>query len=80
MTKLGDSQQKKKKEKRTCQTVDFAVLPDHRLKLKESKKRDSYLDYHVLAFREQEPTDMVKTKWSYYPLCDASSLSVSTSS
>ena len=24
--------------------VDFAILTDHRVKLKESKKRDNYLD------------------------------------
>ena len=35
---------KKKKKKRTCRIVDFAVPADHRLKLKEGKKRDKYLD------------------------------------
>ena len=35
---------KKKKEKRSCRTVDFAVLVDHRVKLKENEKRDKYLD------------------------------------
>ena len=40
MTKPCDSQQKK----RTWQVVDFALLVDHRVKLKESKKRDRYLD------------------------------------
>ena len=29
---------------RTCRIVDFAVLADHRVKLKESKKKDKYLD------------------------------------
>ena len=28
----------------TCKTVDFAVLADHRIKLKECKKKDKYLD------------------------------------
>ena len=32
------------KKKRTCKIVDFAVRPDHRLKLKESEKKDKYLD------------------------------------
>ena len=32
------------KEKRASWIVDFAVLADHRVKLKESKKRDKYLD------------------------------------
>ena len=33
-----------KKKKRTCQIVDFAVPADNRVKLKESKKSDKYLD------------------------------------
>ena len=32
------------KKKRTCKIVDFAVPADHRIKLKECKKRDKYLD------------------------------------
>ena len=32
------------KRKRTCKIVDFAVLADHRIKLKESEKKDKYLD------------------------------------
>ena len=32
------------KKKRTCRIVDFAVLADHRIKLKESEKKDEYLD------------------------------------
>ena len=31
-------------KRRTCQIVDFAVPADHRVKLKESKKKDNYLD------------------------------------
>ena len=37
MTRLSDSLQKKKK---ACPTVDLAILADHRIKLKESEKRD----------------------------------------
>ena len=29
-----------KKKKRTCKIVDFAVLADHRIKLKECEKKD----------------------------------------
>ena len=29
---------------RTCKIVDFAVLADHRIKLKESEKKDKYRD------------------------------------
>ena len=32
------------KRKRICKIVDFAVPPDHRLNLKESEKKDKYLD------------------------------------
>ena len=31
-------------EKRTCRIVNFAVSADHRVKLKESEKRDKYED------------------------------------
>ena len=31
-------------EKRTCKIVDFAVPADHRIKLKDSEKKDKYLD------------------------------------
>ena len=34
----------KKKKKRICKIVDFDVLADHRIKLKESEKKDKYLD------------------------------------
>ena len=36
--------QQKKKKKRTCKIIDFAVLADHRIKLKECEKKDKYLD------------------------------------
>ena len=38
MTRRYDSQQK------TCRIVDFDVPADHRVKFKESKKKDKYLD------------------------------------
>ena len=31
-------------KKRICKIVDFAVLADHRIKLKECKKKDKYFD------------------------------------
>ena len=40
MIKPYNNQQKK----RTCRIVDFAVLADHRIKLKESKKKDKDLN------------------------------------
>ena len=33
------------KKKRTCKIVDFAVLADHRIKLKECEKKDKYLNF-----------------------------------
>ena len=39
-TRPYNNQQKTK----TCKIVDFAVSADHRIKLKESEKRDKYLD------------------------------------
>ena len=32
------------KKKRNLPRVDFAVLVDHRIKMKESEKKDKYLD------------------------------------
>ena len=32
------------KKKRTCKSVDFAIPADHRIKLKESEKKNKYLD------------------------------------
>ena len=34
----------KKKKKRICKIVNFAVSADHRIKLKECEKKDKYLD------------------------------------
>ena len=39
MTRLNNS-----KKKRTCLIIDFAVSANHRVNLKESKKKDKYLD------------------------------------
>ena len=38
-----NNQQEKKK--RSCRIVNFAVPADHRVKLKESEKKDKYLDF-----------------------------------
>ena len=34
----------KKKKKKICKIVNFAVPADHRIKLKECEKKDKYLD------------------------------------
>ena len=47
-TRLYKNQKKKKKKKekkkRTCWIVEFSFLDNHRVKLKESEKKDKYLD------------------------------------
>ncbi len=35
---------KKKKKKKICKVVNFAVPGDHRIKMKECEKKDKYLD------------------------------------
>ena len=35
---------KQKRKKRTCQIGNFAVPTDHKIRLKESEKRDKYID------------------------------------
>ena len=40
-TRSNNNQQQKK---RTCKIIDFDVLADHRIKLKECEKKDKYLD------------------------------------
>ena len=46
-TKQPDFEIVKKKKKRTCRKADFAVPAEHRVKLKESEKRDKYLDLAI---------------------------------
>ena len=42
--KKKKKKEKRKKKKRTCKIVDFTVPADHRIKLKESEKKDKYQD------------------------------------
>ena len=44
INKKKRKKKRKKKKKRTCKIVDFAVTADHRIKLKECKYKDKYLD------------------------------------
>ena len=41
---IVNKKKKKRKEKRTYRIVDFAVLADHKVKLKENEKKDKYPD------------------------------------
>ena len=58
MTRLYYTQQKK----RTCKIVDFAVLADYTVKLKQSEKKDKYFD---LA---RELKNCGTWKWCLYQL------------
>ena len=42
---------KKKKRLRNCRIVDFAILADHRMKIKENEKRDKYLDLAIVLLK-----------------------------
>ena len=49
--------------------VEFAVLVDHRVKLKESKKRDKYLDLarELKKIVEHDSDDYINCNWcSWY--------------
>ena len=50
------------KKQRTCQIMDFAVLANHRVKLKEGEKRDKFLD----IAREQK--NYGTWKWWWWPI------------
>ena len=42
--KKKKKKKKKRKKKRTCRIVDFSNSANHRVKLKESEKKDKYQD------------------------------------
>ena len=50
------------KRKRICKIVDFAVPADHRINLKESEKKDKYLD------RARELKKLCKMKVTIVPI------------
>ena len=41
-------------KKRTCKIVDFSVPADYRIKLKESEKKDKYLDFGKEFWKNME--------------------------
>ena len=53
------------KKKRTCKIVNFAVQADHRIKLKESEKKDKYLDLarELKKTMEHEGDDYTNHDW-----------------
>ena len=58
---------KKKKKKRICKIVDFAVPADHRINLKESEKKDKYLDLarELKKTMEHESNDCANCDWCF---------------
>ena len=52
-------------KKRTCKIVDFVVPPDHRINLKESEKKDKYVDLsrELKKSMEYEGDDYTNRDW-----------------
>ena len=59
---------KKKKKKRICKIVDFAVSADHRIKLKECEKRNKYLDLarELKKTIEYEGDNYINCDWCFW--------------
>ena len=55
------------KKKRICKIVDFAVLADHRIKLKKSEKKDKYLklDRELNEMMEHEGDNYTNHDWCF---------------
>ena len=53
------------KKLRICKIVDFAVPADHRINLKESEKKDKYLDLarEIKKAVEHESNDFANCDW-----------------
>ena len=56
------------KKKRTCKIVDFAVPADHRINLKESEKKDKYLDLvrELKKTMEHEGDNCTSCGWCFW--------------
>ena len=57
-----------KKKKRTCEIVDFAVPAGYKIKLKESQKKDKYLDFawELKKTMENEGDDYSNYDWCFW--------------
>ena len=64
----NNNNKKTKKKKRTWKFVDFAVPPEHRIKLNESEKKDKYLDIgrELKKTFEHEGDNYNKGGWSFW--------------
>ena len=62
------NQKKKKKEKKICKIDEFALSADHRIKLKESEKRDKYLDLirELKKTMEHEGDKYTNCDWCFW--------------
>ena len=56
------NKKKKKKRKKTSKIVDFSVSVDHRIKLKESEKKDKYLDFAIELKKNKTKLGSMKVK------------------
>ena len=58
----------KKKKKKICKIVDFAVPTNHRIKLKECEKRDKYLDLarELKKNGEHEGDNYTNCDWCFW--------------
>ena len=57
---IMSSSKKQQQQKRTNRIVDFAIRTDHKVKIKENKKRDKYLD---LARERDDDTNCNWCAW-----------------
>ena len=59
---------KKKKPNRTCKIVDFGVPVDHRIKQKESEKKDEYLDFarELKKLMEHDGDSYTDCDWCFW--------------
>ena len=56
------------KKKKTYKIVDFAVPIDHRIKLKESEKKDKYLDlaWELKKTKEHKGDNYINRDWCFW--------------
>ena len=67
-TRPYNNQKKKKEKKKTYKIVDFAVPADHKTKMKESEKRDKYIDLarELKKTMEHEGDNYTNCDWCFW--------------
>ena len=55
-------------KKRTCKLLDFAVVPNHRVKLKESEEKNIYLDLarELKKLRNMIYNNYTNSNWCFW--------------